>query len=590
MKLSGFALLLAVSATAYGQFPPFKAADGKPEDDAAANLYVVATDAAGLAVKGLTAADFALTQDGKPVPISSFEGASSGWSLLVVVDDMGTSLPAMVRVRQELREFLAAELKPEDRLAIVRTSGGSSSLLQLTSDRPALAAALENLDVHPQADPAGTHPPAFLTGTLQGLRTTLTALSSAAGGKKTIVLFSERMTLSGTLSKETTAATEAIATKCTELAQMAEASVYAIDLRPGNKHGSLIEIETGIAGVAAETGGRVLDGSADLPAAIGRVMQDIAGSYRLSFKSREDNRDFLTGTAVYRKLAVRPAKPGVLVRASGTVYGTQEPSHDNSLAVRLTPIVVHTPGAGSRLRLLIHTDASDISSVRDLKGQYTFLLNTDATIFGGSGQAGPELQYPGSAHMDEAAMAATRREGVSFSIQPPLSGTGLHRAEIRLTELATGRAGTGSEVFNAPVVTSELMTSSIVLAPAEENVPEDQAIREGTAVRRYSTNATFRYAYDLYNVTRDSQNHSTIEMQANVLRHGLQVAAIPPRTIRFDGKPATDAVTVAGVVRLNKQTPGHYVLSITSIDQLSAKPRQVTQFIDFWVVAEESVK
>lgn len=137
---------------------------------------------------------------------------------------------------------------------------------------------------------------------------------------------------------------------------------------------------------------------------------------------------------------------------------------------------------------------------------------------------------------------------------------------------------------------SELMMSGIILAPDAENVPPDQVIREGAAVRHYPSGSTFRYAYDLYNLARDTENRSSIEMRMSLLRHGQEITVIPPRNISFDGKEAQGRNMVSGAVHVTSLAPGHYSITITSIDKQAAKPREVTQYTDFWIIAEGTAK
>jgi VWFA-related protein len=120
-------------------------------DVRAVNVEVVVTDRAGRLVSGLSAADFDLRVDGKPMTVDYFaevadgRGAAGavGTSYLVFIDDsFGIAAPrnvVLTRLAQDL-----SLLGPEDRMAIVSWNG--SRLLPLSGwsgDIAALTAALE---------------------------------------------------------------------------------------------------------------------------------------------------------------------------------------------------------------------------------------------------------------------------------------------------------------------------------------------------------------------------------------------------------------------------------------------------------------
>lgn len=116
-------------------------------------IDVVATSADGMPVHGLTAADFALFEDGADQPIKTFEfinfsstaprpalppgvftnEVEPGGLFTVVVDEIGVQVDDVPAVRRITERFFKEALQPDDHVAIVRA--GATSGFFLTTDR-----------------------------------------------------------------------------------------------------------------------------------------------------------------------------------------------------------------------------------------------------------------------------------------------------------------------------------------------------------------------------------------------------------------------------------------------------------------------
>lgn len=134
----------------------------------------VVTDKDGKLVTDLTADDFDVHQDGRPqkislvrwVPLVSPRAAaaaapspSSGAApadrlapgevqrtIMIVVDDLGTSFESYPPMRAALHRLVDDQLGPNDLVAVLRTSVPDRALQQFTSDRKALHAAIDALE------------------------------------------------------------------------------------------------------------------------------------------------------------------------------------------------------------------------------------------------------------------------------------------------------------------------------------------------------------------------------------------------------------------------------------------------------------
>jgi VWFA-related protein len=158
-------VLLAVAATTLAQEPP-----RFPSAAEIVRIDAVVVDAAGRPVTGLTAADFAIEEDGKPREIASFEpivvqsvvarddapvpAASSapralepqeGRALLIYFDDIHVSPPNAEWVRHSLGPFLQREIRPGDAVTVVAPHGNFWWTARTAWEHAQLPAVVERL-------------------------------------------------------------------------------------------------------------------------------------------------------------------------------------------------------------------------------------------------------------------------------------------------------------------------------------------------------------------------------------------------------------------------------------------------------------
>lgn len=134
-----------------------------------ANLIEVpvrVTDREGHPVRGLTAADFELRENGRPQTIVAFhavnlpltadepraaasslvesnERAGTARFFVLLLDDMLTDVDLTLHVRRTAREFVERYLKPGDFIAVMSTSGRSILTQDFTTDRTRALAAID---------------------------------------------------------------------------------------------------------------------------------------------------------------------------------------------------------------------------------------------------------------------------------------------------------------------------------------------------------------------------------------------------------------------------------------------------------------
>jgi Ca-activated chloride channel family protein len=129
-------------------------------------LTVTVTDRADKHIAGLTEADFVVTEDGVPQPLSFFASGHVPLDLAIVLDTSG-SMQGGLRIAQEAACGLARTLGAGDRGAVVEVKSGANLPQPLTDDVPSIEAAIR------RTTPGGN------TGLYDGLYVVLKELASA---------------------------------------------------------------------------------------------------------------------------------------------------------------------------------------------------------------------------------------------------------------------------------------------------------------------------------------------------------------------------------------------------------------------------
>ena len=273
----------------------------------------VVTDRDGNLVTDLRAEDFEILQDGRPQTISTFGFVSaagddgptgsatrptaappvapsapgvparapesvrppSGRTLVLVIDDLSLSVASMRRTKDALRKVLDTQITPADRVAMVRTSGGSGLLQQFTSDRAVLHQLVDALRFNsrqferddwqnitekqrlrdwpplPSETAVGAPPPspetsldtrwsnednrladrAFGSGAIGTLQAVVAGLRSAPG-RKGVLFFSDGFSLTGPTGGKIEPLLEQSLNRLVDQATRSRTVIYTINARP----------------------------------------------------------------------------------------------------------------------------------------------------------------------------------------------------------------------------------------------------------------------------------------------------------------------------------------------------------------------
>jgi Ca-activated chloride channel homolog len=250
-------------------------------------VYATVSDRQGEPVTGLTAADFAVTEDGLPQPVTTFIAGEFPLSVTIAIDrSFSMSGERLALSKQAARSFIAA-LKPTDEVMVLAIG---SEIETITPPVPARDAASTRWEA---IDPWGTTP--LYDATLQALDAIQTRR-----GRRALVLISD-----GVDRDSTTTATELIA----------HARESAVLVYPVAIGGTRPPVFGELANVS---GGRsfFVEDPKRLEAQLATLARELRFQYLLGYTpTRPDPAASGQSTPQWRSIQVTVSRPDVRVRA-----------------------------------------------------------------------------------------------------------------------------------------------------------------------------------------------------------------------------------------------------------------------------------
>src|SRR6185436_929543 len=113
--------------------------------DKTTHADVVVADAKGKAVRGLTAADFEVVRQGRATPVASVTEVTEPGPrrILILFDNSSLTLAHRRQTVAALKSFVDTEVRANDHVAIAATNPSLRQVLDWSSDKAAIAAALD---------------------------------------------------------------------------------------------------------------------------------------------------------------------------------------------------------------------------------------------------------------------------------------------------------------------------------------------------------------------------------------------------------------------------------------------------------------
>ena len=574
-------------------------------------IDAVALDAAGRPVADLTAGDFEIVQGGHARKITNFTwfdtrlhtsvSRAAGESqlpamdllpdeirrnLVVVVDDLGLSLAGINAVRGALKTFIGGSMQSGDRVAILRSSGGSGVLQQLTGDTRILVDAIDDIRFLGGITSAGSAGRAsWLT-----LGYALDGLWEIAG-RKAVVVFAEKPGAAGPWLRAEGDMAHA--------ANAAAAAVYTIDPlaeTPAAANAAPSVFES----LARDTGG-------SFGGSFAHVLQNEQGYYAIGFEPEEGSNDpsERSSPAIPAQLKVR--RPGVVVRAR-TIFlrrpqrkefaapveysvllrnALTSPFSGADIRARLTAVFSDYPADGPLVELILHFDPKEISFIHDLQDKYRGGVQFKVAAHSDDGRSAIPLERAFAFALRPSDYGTASEDAMRVMFQLKLPGPGAWQVRAVVSDSASDRVGSAVHFVEVPNVRqgalalSGLTLRSVSMVQAASPDPKADG---GWRVFKPGTGCAF--SYSIFNALTGPNKRSTVEVRTRILAEGRVVYDGEVGRISFAETPAGVRSEFTGHLRLDPLiSPGDYILQVIVRDVLATpgQERTATQFTDFEV-------
>jgi VWFA-related protein len=602
------AALVACALMAFGQrSSPLPAA-------APVSLVIdaVAVDASGRAVADLTADDFEVVQGGSARKIANFTWFDTRLhtavspagqlpaldllpdeirrNLVVVVDDLGLTPAGIDGVRDTLKAFVAGGMSSGDRMAILRTSGGSGALGQLTGDTRTLVNAIQGIGYLGGGNGAASACKAsWLT-----LRYALDGLRDFRG-RKVVVLFAENPEVTGPSNRGVEDAAYA--------AHAAGAAVYALHPLhplPETPGGSAVA-PSAMESFTRDTGGWFGGDFAG-------VLRNEQGYYAIGFLPEDDTIDSTGRRAQVAPAVVKVRRPGVVVRARAgyirlpprveslapaeyaVLFNTalRSPFGGSDIPTRLTALFSDYPGQGPEVEAVVQFEPRDLTFVHDLQDVYHGAVRFRLAAYRDDGLTTVPLEREFKFTMRPAEYRNGIEYGLHFPFQVRLPGPGVWQIRAVVADGGSDRMGSATQFVEIPNVgqgglalTGLMLSGGLMTAESAAGNSQEEA---GVRIFKPGQNCTFRYG--IFNALTGTDKQSTLEVVTRIFVGGHVVFETKQGRVTYSGMPAGSRRMIRGELRLDaRMVPGDFVLQVTVRDTL-APPGQVrtaTVFTDFQI-------
>jgi hypothetical protein len=144
MKSTVFSLVFACAA--FAALP--QAQQQQPAGARSRNIYVSVVDSKGVAAPGLTAADFAVREDGVAREVTSAVPATEPLSVILLVDDSQAATASIPYLRDGITHFMTL-MQGKGRVGIVTVGERPTSVLESTTDAAAQKKAIGRIFARP---------------------------------------------------------------------------------------------------------------------------------------------------------------------------------------------------------------------------------------------------------------------------------------------------------------------------------------------------------------------------------------------------------------------------------------------------------
>lgn len=362
------------------------------------------------------------------------------------------------------------------------------------------------------------------------------------------------------------------------------------------RHRSEEAMRDAMNGLAADTGGFMIESSNDLRAGLHEMLKDTETYYVIAYEPTNTKRD-----GSFRKIEVRlPQIKGIKLRsrsgyfapddrrrqlAAGDAQAEARRSEQrraematalhalaplNGIPVRLSADFMGLEDGTTQLVVSGNVDVAKLPFVR-LKDRRQATLESVAVAYDEEGRAAVTLPTERSAmDLSDADYAKLSTRGIPYlkaaSLKP-----GRYQVRLAAREDATGLLGSAWQWVEIPAIApGRLTVSSLFLlqegeaAGAAADAPE---LRNAQALRRYHRGESLYAQIYAYHPRRDEAGDTRLFAQAEILSDkGTTLGKAAPEPMEA-GEPEDPPVPHTSRIRLQRFEPGEYELRVTVSDE-----------------------
>jgi VWFA-related protein len=625
----------------------------------------VVTDRKGNHVADLTADDFEVLQDGRPQTIKHFSyvppqppspaapGTAAGRQLtreqvrrtmVLVLDDATLEFADFVFAQRAMIRYVDRELQPGDLVGVVRTTGGSSAVQQLSADPEFLKAVLRKMVWRPP------RPVNLLM--LEVLRQVVWGLKDLPGRKSAILIspgIPERLQKDGGLWDDLQ--------KLADFASRSSVTFHTVDSRglptvapyqasertspvsgpspsPSfstlsqmpvlSAHREYLKSQAVLTILAQMTAGLFQSDSNDLLGQLRKAAEDAEGYYLIGWYPGAGAFSNKRGPVGYRNLRIKVKRKGLTVRsrsgyfavagmnpASLGRFGPQaqmqealfSPFQRGDIAVHLTPSFGYDPAQGAYVKALLHIRPEGIEFHPEGNACDTIRLEVlySAVPLRWSGPEGAQVHWwRGGLEVCGPARERALRDGLVATLRLPIERPGPFQVRVAVRNMQAGGESTpavaASLVQRDSLVPVQIPVGSAAAVLEVPNVPKADFALSGVSLRGPGapsavSDTVARLTTEGDPAIRQFHPGDTLTYEFESLGRAANVES--RIEVQHEGKTVYTSepldtkpgVRFAGTYRLEASLePGRYLLGVVARDpRVKGKGRTVTQWIDFEV-------
>jgi VWFA-related protein len=664
-------LVFAVSAMAAAAAFALAQNQGAPPPDTIIRINVnlvqvdaVVTDSKGRPVTDLKADDFEIKQDGKIQKITNFTYISTRPAsaavntatksapkrgpndpppppaqrrnapvqrvFALIVDDLGLSFASINYVRNALLKFVDQDMQPGDLVAIIRTSAGTGSLQQFTSDKRMLHAAIDRVrfsgfgrvDAFGHVDPMGDRMSMMTAGSLGAINYVVSGVRELPG-RKAVILFTENLQIMSARGADPRAQEQF--DRLVDSANRSSVVISSIDPRgliapeggrPVNTT-AIFNSQDGMVRLASATGGLFVHDNNDITGALHHVVEDGDGYYLIGYHPETTTFQRRQGQGPsFHNIQVHVKRPGLQVRSRKGFLGNQDaprravartpqaqlvhaavsPVAQNDIRFQMTGLFSHSPETGPFVAALLHIDAHDIRFEDAPDGMHKAVIDLIIMTFNETGAVEDPKEQIHTLTLPDADYQNVMQYGLTYLVRHVVKKPGGYQMRIAIRDNATQKVGSASQYIEVPDLTKKrLALGSVVIQKVMPAASASGESAEGhirgqdplstAATRVFEHGDTLGYSSKILNARIDSSGKAQMDMEVRLFCDGKQVSKSGPQPLAVKGPLDVNRMGASGQFVIDPAIgPGDYVLQVIITDKLADKKYQVaSQWMDFEV-------